>query len=129
MTCDGRRRMQARIWLPRTTKRPWGLGYPLVGARAKTQCNESPHSHTQQSPTSATTDDLFDIILCRYSIFLYSESSQSARSALDLMLARLAPGGILLLGTTDALPQGSGPRKDKVRPRMNNPAPISLCPS
>ena len=54
----------------------------------------------------AASDDLFDIIFCRYSIFLYC-SEDAARVALDAMMERLAPKGVLILGATDALPQGA----------------------
>jgi chemotaxis methyl-accepting protein methylase len=54
----------------------------------------------------AASDGLFDIIFCRYSIFLYC-SEDAARVALDAMMERLAPKGVLILGATDALPQGA----------------------
>ena len=54
----------------------------------------------------AASNDLFDIIFCRYSIFLYC-SEDAARVALDAMMERLAPKGVLILGATDALPQGA----------------------
>jgi len=48
----------------------------------------------------------FDLVLCRYSIFLYSNGAD-ASVALGKIVQRLAPGGILVLGMTDPLPQGS----------------------
>jgi hypothetical protein len=48
----------------------------------------------------------FDLVLCRYSIFLYSNGAD-ASVALGKIVQRLAPSGILVLGMTDPLPQGS----------------------
>lgn len=49
----------------------------------------------------------FDIIFCRYSIFLYCETEARWR-ALRKIVTHLHPGtGILLLGKTDSLPQGA----------------------
>ena len=48
---------------------------------------------------------LCDLILCRYSVFLYANDEASARRALSRILSRLAPTGILVLGLTDNLPR------------------------
>ena len=56
-------------------------------------------------PSSATR--LFDVIMCRYSVFLYSDDEASAKRALQRILSRLAPNGVLLLGLTDPLPRGA----------------------
>lgn len=58
---------------------------------------------------SGHTDEAtkFDLILCRYSIFLYAEDETTATAALTRIVSRLAPEGILLLGSTDALPTGA----------------------
>ena len=50
-------------------------------------------------------DQQYDLILCRYSIFLYATDEQAAKRALARITSRLRPNGILLLGATDALPQ------------------------
>jgi hypothetical protein len=49
----------------------------------------------------------FDIIFCRYSIFLYCDTAARWR-ALKLIVERLVPGtGVLILGKSDTLPQGA----------------------
>jgi len=48
----------------------------------------------------------FDIIMCRYSIFLYSSETLAAVALVNIV-RRLAPGGVLLLGVTDNLPRAT----------------------
>ena len=49
----------------------------------------------------------FDLILCRYSIFLYGQQPERWR-ALEKIVGALVPDtGVLLLGKTDALPHGA----------------------
>jgi len=50
--------------------------------------------------------DFFDLVLCRYSVFLYSGDA-GARRALKRIVARIAPFGTLVLGETCRLPQGT----------------------
>ena len=56
-------------------------------------------------------EELWDVIMCRYSIFLYSESTaestaeEKSKRALSRLVKRLHPEGVLLLGLTDPLPQ------------------------
>ena len=57
------------------------------------------------SSSHATT--LYDLILCRYSIFLYAADhggGVGARRAVAAMVRRLTPAGVLLLGASDKLP-------------------------
>ena len=56
-------------------------------------------------PDDLVHHECYDVILCRYSIFLYADADSVARRALRCIVSRLAPGGILLLGQTDPLPQ------------------------
>ena len=55
---------------------------------------------------AGATPSRFDLVFCRYSIFLYSNVAD-ASVALGKIVQQLAPGGILVLGMTDPLPQGS----------------------
>ncbi|KAJ1478923.1 hypothetical protein T484DRAFT_1816150 [Baffinella frigidus] len=49
-------------------------------------------------------DTLFDLVLMRYSVLLYL-SPEDARAALsDVVLNSLAPGGYLVIGDTEMLP-------------------------
>ena len=57
------------------------------------------------SSSHATT--VYDLILCRYSIFLYAADhggGVGARRAVAAMVRRLTPAGVLLLGASDKLP-------------------------
>ena len=54
--------------------------------------------------SSLAFDDKYDLILCRYSIFLYAADESDARRALGRIVSRLAPHGMVILGATDALP-------------------------
>jgi hypothetical protein len=49
----------------------------------------------------------FDLILVRYSIFLYSTNTEDSWLMLARILARLAPLGVLVLGASDQLPRGA----------------------
>lgn len=51
--------------------------------------------------------DKFDLILVRYSIFLYSTNTEDSWLMLARILARLAPLGVLVLGASDQLPRGA----------------------
>ena len=48
----------------------------------------------------------FDVVFCRYALFLYCEDA-AARVALGNIVRRMRPGGCLVLGVTDSLPQGA----------------------
>ena len=58
-------------------------------------------------PPQCGEGDQFDLILCRYSVFLYCESTEDALRMLTHILARLAPSGVIVLGASDQLPRGA----------------------
>ena len=72
-------------------------------------CNKS--NYIQEQPEEQPEEELWDVIMCRYSIFLYSESTaestaeEKSKRALSRLVKRLHPEGVLLLGLTDPLPQ------------------------
>ena len=68
-------------------------------------CDHTTDAEWALKVASSSSGPLYDLILCRYSIFLYATSEQTARRALGRLVSKLSPEGILLLGTTDALPQ------------------------
>jgi len=62
------------------------------------------HGGNGSSPHATT---LYDLILCRYSIFLYAADhggGVGARRAVTAMASRLTPNGVLLLGASDKMP-------------------------
>jgi chemotaxis protein methyltransferase CheR len=52
---------------------------------------------------AALPDRVFDLILCRYLVFTYFDETLQRR-ILDGLVERLAPGGLLVVGTHEALP-------------------------
>jgi len=50
------------------------------------------------------SEEKFDLVLCRYAAFLYCDAPGALRAA-DRIAARLAPGGVVLLGATDPMPR------------------------
>ena len=54
---------------------------------------------------SALAGRTFDLVLCRYSAFLYSDAA-GARRALERIEGRMAEGAQLLVGATDNVPRG-----------------------
>ncbi len=62
----------------------------------------------QQDIRTAMPEGPFHLILCRNLVFTYFDESLQ-RACLDRMLARLAPGGLLVLGKHEALPGGDWP--------------------
>ena len=56
------------------------------------------------APDDDDEPDIFDLVLCRYSAFLYCDAPGALRAA-DRISARLAPGGVVLLGATDPMPR------------------------
>ena len=68
-------------------------------------CDHTTDAEWALKVASSSSGPLHDLVTCRYSIFLYATSEQTARRALGRLVSKLSPEGILLLGTTDALPQ------------------------
>lgn len=62
-------------------------------------------SFVQQDVTEEMPDGPFDLIMSRYAVCLYLEAEQKS-SVLASMVARLRPGGFLLIGEKDKLPPG-----------------------
>ena len=58
----------------------------------------------QQNVRSAWPDGPFDLVLCRNQAFTYFDESLQRR-VVERILARLAPGGALVLGKGESLPQ------------------------
>ena len=80
----------------------------LLPAHERTGCSFAVEDTAAQPTHSSPPDsdsELFDLVLCRYSVLLYCDESQR-RAALHRIVGRLAPGGVLVLGATDALPLG-----------------------
>ena len=63
-------------------------------------------------------DGTFDLILCRNLVFTYFDEALQAR-ILELMLDRLAAGGLLIVGGHESLPEGGWPLE-----RPYGPLPI-----
>ena len=80
--------------------------FTLSGDGARDGCTFRVEDTSEVSTASSSpSPDLYDLILCRYSIFLYASDESAARRALARITAQLAPHGVLLLGATDAMPQ------------------------
>lgn len=62
-------------------------------------------SFVQQDVTQEMPDGPFDLIMSRYAVCLYLEAEQKSNVLAD-MVARLRPGGFLLIGEKDKLPPG-----------------------
>ena len=81
-----------------------------------------PEAGDGDSPEAAEGDrpaeGKFDLILCRYSIFLYGDDENARRRALARICSLMQPDGLLLLGTTDALPQGAADVLEPVPPEL-----------
>ena len=73
----------------------------------------------------SSSPQLYDVIMCRYSIFLYSDDEAAAKRALHRIVSRLAPRGILLLGLTDPLPRCAMSVLELVPPADGDAAPES----
>lgn len=80
---------------------PAGGGYCL-----RPELSASVH-FLRQDITETAPDGLFHLILCRNLAFTYFDATLQHQVALTL-LARLVPGGYLLLGTHERLPEGIG---------------------
>jgi len=78
----------------------------LLSERARAGCTFDVEDTTTVSSSEQATSGAFDLIFCRYSIFLYSTEAL-ARVALESIVDRLAPGGLLVLGASDNMPQGA----------------------
>ncbi len=52
-------------------------------------------------------DGPFDIVLCRNLVFTYFEAPL-ARASAEQMIARMAPGGVLVIGAHESFPEGLG---------------------
>lgn len=66
-------------------------------------------SFLQQDVTEEMPEGPFDIILSRYAVCLYLQSPQLSTVLAD-MVQRLRPGGFLVIGAKDHLPNGFGER-------------------
>ena len=67
----------------------------------------------QQDVTLEMPEGPFDVILSRYAVCLYLQS-QTLTEVLGDMVQRLRPGGFLVIGAKDHLPNGFGLRQGLV---------------
>jgi len=74
----------------------------------------TPVRFLEQDIRQALPEGLFDLILCRNLVFTYFETSLQAEIA-ERLAARLTPGGYLLLGIHESLPE-SAPMMVQERP-------------
>ena len=75
----------------------------------RTQSSEARPQCQPSEPPPTSPEDLYDIILCRYSIFLYCDEA-AVRRAIARIASKLAPHGTLVLGSSDQMPsQGAVP--------------------
>ena len=97
--------------------------FNLTG-RARRGCVFHLEDATADESAAAADAEPFDLILCRYSIFLYCDE-RAARRALSRLTARLAPHGVLVLGSSDQMPQGASELIEPVPPAELGGAPTA----
>ena len=91
---------------PRCSASPRPRRYSL-DPRVRHACVFEREDLSQPAPAPTdTASPKFELILCRYSIFLYSDEP-TARRVLERIVDRLAPDGLLVLGISDPLPQSA----------------------
>lgn len=60
----------------------------------------------EELPRHIAEGKKFDLIICRYSVFLYCEKMECVQFINDVVTKCLRPGGFLFIGAPDELPQG-----------------------
>lgn len=64
-----------------------------------------PVAFQEQDIRVMAPDDQFHLILCRYVVFTYFDE-ELQRKTLSTIVERLLPGGVLVIGKTESLPEG-----------------------
>ena len=82
---------------PRHLARQWRLRDPGLVARVDLEEEDVAALSSPSEPSYS-----YDVILCRYSAFLYCDR-EALKRASERIQRRLAPGGILVLGATDQM--------------------------